>query len=93
MKFSLKPAINSWPLARVVQDCLFVPVGVWGWGRAAAQKGSVEICQVLLQLLSGSVEADPVPEFSKFAGILSAALSQRHLSGFEIAQLEFYHLY
>ena len=32
-------------------------------------------------------------EFFKFAGILSAALSQYHLSGFEIAQLEFYHLY
>ena len=28
-------------------------------------------------------------EFSKFAGILSAALSQHHLSGFEITQLEF----
>ena len=28
-------------------------------------------------------------EFFKFAGILSAALSQDHLSGFEIAQLEF----
>ena len=27
-------------------------------------------------------------EFSKFAGILSAALSQHHFSGFEIAQLE-----
>ena len=32
-------------------------------------------------------------EFSKFAGILSAALSQRHISGFEIAQLEFHHLH
>ena len=32
-------------------------------------------------------------EFSKFVGILSAALSQHHLLGFEIAQLEFYHLY
>ena len=31
-------------------------------------------------------------EFSKFAGILSAALSQHHLSGFGIAQLELYHL-
>ena len=29
-------------------------------------------------------------EFSKFAGILSAALSQHHLSGFEIAELEFH---
>ena len=32
-------------------------------------------------------------EFSKFAGILSAALSQHHLLGFEIAQLKFHHLY
>ena len=32
-------------------------------------------------------------EFSKFAGILSAALSQHHLLGFEIAQLEFQHLH
>ena len=32
-------------------------------------------------------------EFSKFAGILSAALSQHHLSGFEVAQLEFHHLH
>ena len=32
-------------------------------------------------------------EFSKFAGILSAALKQHHLSGFEIAQLEFHHLH
>ena len=31
-------------------------------------------------------------EFSKFAGILSAALSQHHLLGFEIVQLEFHHL-
>ena len=30
-------------------------------------------------------------EFSKCAGILSAALSQHHLSGFEIAQLEFHY--
>ena len=37
---------------------------------------------------------DGIPvEFSKFAGILSAALSQHHLSGFEIAQLEFHHLH
>ena len=32
-------------------------------------------------------------QFSKFAGILSAALSQHHLSGFKIAQLEFHHLH
>ena len=32
-------------------------------------------------------------EFSKFAGILSAALSQHLLLGLEIAQLEFHHLH
>jgi len=32
-------------------------------------------------------------EFPKFAGILSAALSQHHLSGFERAPLEFHHLH
>ena len=30
-------------------------------------------------------------EFPKFAGIWSAALSQHHPLGFEIAQLEFHH--
>ena len=32
-------------------------------------------------------------EFSKFAGMLGAALSQHLLLGFEIAQVEFYHLH
>ena len=32
-------------------------------------------------------------EFSKFAGILSTALSQHNFLGFERAQLEFYHLH
>ena len=32
-------------------------------------------------------------EFSKFPGILSVALSQHHLSGFEIAHLQFHHLH
>ena len=32
-------------------------------------------------------------EFFKFADILSAALSQHHLIGSEIAQLEFHHFY
>ena len=35
----------------------------------------------------------PLTEFSQFAGILSAALSQHHLSGFETAQLEFHQLH
>ena len=32
-------------------------------------------------------------KFSKFAGMPSAALSQHHVSGFEIAPLEFHHLH
>ena len=32
-------------------------------------------------------------EFSKFSGILSSALQQHFLSGFEIAQLEFHHFH
>ena len=35
----------------------------------------------------------PPAEFSKFADLLSSALSQHHLSGFEMAQLEFHHLH
>ena len=38
-------------------------------------------------------EGMAIAEFSKFAGILHAALSQHHLLGFEIAQLEFHHLH
>ena len=34
-----------------------------------------------------------IAEFSRCADILSAALSQHHLLGFEIAQLEFHHLH
>ena len=32
-------------------------------------------------------------EFSKFVSLLNVALSQHHLSGFGIAQLEFHHLH
>ena len=32
-------------------------------------------------------------EFSKFADILNAALSQHNLLGFEVAHLEFHHLH
>ena len=34
-----------------------------------------------------------ITEFSRFAGILSTALWQHHLLGFEIAQLEFHYLH
>ena len=34
-----------------------------------------------------------IAEFSKFGGVLSVALSQHDLLGFEITQLEFHHLH
>ena len=40
-----------------------------------------------------SILAWNADEFSKFAGTLSAALTQHHLSGFERAQLEVCHLH
>ena len=48
--------------------------------------------EFLLQNLTFSSPV-AIAEFSKFAGILSAAVSQHHLLGFEIAQLEFHHLH
>ena len=47
----------------------------------------VELFQILKD------DAVATAEFSKFAGLLSAALSKHHLSGFEIVQLEFHHLH
>ena len=35
----------------------------------------------------------PTAEFSNFAGILRAVFPQHHLSGFEIAELGFYHFH
>ena len=59
--------------------------------------GSLNILWYCLSLgLEGKlIFSSPVAtaEFSKFADILSAALSQHHLLGFEIAQLEFHHLH
>ena len=45
--------------------------------------------------VGGAIFSSPVAtaELSKFAGVLSAAVSQHHLLGFDIAQLEFHHLH
>ena len=42
-------------------------------------------CHFLLQCVKVKSESEVAPEFSKFSGILNAALSQHHLLGFEIA--------
>ena len=52
-----------------------------------------EHCLALTFVEIGMKTDSATAEFSQFAGILSVALSQYHLLEFEIAQLEFHHLY
>ena len=65
----------------------------WALGSITMNKpsGGDRIPVELFQIVKDDAVA--TAEFSKFAGILSAALSQHHLSGFEIAQLECHHLH
>ena len=64
----------------------------WAWGQSPSPcRGRSPAHHTIPRVCFSSPEG--TAEFSKFAGILSAALSQHHLSGFEIAQLEFYHLH
>ena len=70
---------------------------LWWWVRWVQLCGSLSI---LWPCLSLGPEwkltfASPVAtaSFSRFAGTQCAALSQHHLLGFEIAQLEFHHLH
>ena len=80
-----------WGLAWRILSITFEPV------RWVQLCGSLSILWICLSLgLEWKLTfSSPVAtaEFSKFAGILSAALSQHHLSGFEIAPLEFHHLH
>ena len=65
---------------------------VTGVQNVSCLKCEVSIVMLPMRLLTFS---SPVAtaEFSKCAGILSEALSQHHLSGFETAQLECHHLH
>ena len=73
------------------------------WAHFTSVRWVPQLCgslSTLLHCLSLGLEwkltfssPEATAEFSIFAGILSAALAQRYLSGFEIAQLEFHHLH
>ena len=90
--FSISPSMN-------IQD--WSPLEWTGW--ISLRLRWMQLCgslSILWHCLSLGLEwkltfSSPVgtAEFSKFAGILSAALSQNHLSGFEIAQLGFHHVH
>ena len=58
-------------------------------GSSAFSKSSLNIWKFMVHVLlkPGLENFEHTVEFSKFAGILSAALSQHHLLGFEIVQL------
>ena len=83
-------------------SCLGNSIGYSPWGRK--ESDTTEWLQFSLSILwhcpSFMLEwkltfSNPMAaaEFSKFVGILSTALSQHHLLGHEIAQLEFLHLH
>ena len=68
--------------------------------RAFEMSEIVQYLNILWHCLLGGLEwkltfSSPVAptEFSKFAGLLSSALSQHNLLGFQIAQLEFHYLH
>ena len=63
-----------------------------------ANKAEIDVFLELLCFLGIGMKADllwpqDTAEISKFDNVLSAALSQHHLLGFEIAQLELHHLH
>ena len=59
---------------------------------SVVQYGTGELLLIYRSLSFNTYLNVTTAEFSKFAGILSEAISQHHLSGFEIAQLGFHHL-
>ena len=65
------------------------------WNECIRAVGSILWHCLSLELEWKLTFSSPVAtaDFSKFAGILSAAFSQHHLLGFEIAQLGFHHLH
>ena len=52
-----------------------------------------QLTSLKIQIIFTNLSASTDFRFSKVAGISSAAFSQHHLLGFEIAQLEFHHLH
>ena len=94
-----KSSLNTW---KFMVQVLLKP-GLENFEHYFASMKWVQLCDslnIVWHCLSLELEwkltfSSPVAtaEFSKFASILSAALSQHHLLGFEIAQLEIHHLH
>ena len=94
-----KTSLNIW---KFTVHVLLKP-GLENWALIYQRVRWLQLCSslsILWHCLSLGLEwkltsSSPVAtaEFSKLAGMLSAAFSQHHLLGFEIAQLEFHHLH
>ena len=81
------------PLKRSLKDFEHCLASMWNECNCVVNMNILWHCPSLdwnEKIFSSPVATD---DFSKFAGILSAGLSQHHLLGFEIAPLEFYHLH
>ena len=95
-----KSSLNIWKFS--LSSCT-IEASLEFWALLCQHVRWVQLCSslnILWHCLSLGLEwkltfSSPVAtaEFSKFVGMLSAALSQHRLLGFEIAQLEFYHLH
>ena len=94
-----KPSLNIWKftvpvlLKPSLENFEHYSASVWNECSCAVVWAFFGIAFLWLEWKLTFLSPVATAEFSQFAGILSAALSQHHLSGFEIAQLEFHHLH
>ena len=77
----------AWRILRITLLACEISATVWQFEHSLALPFLGLECKLIFYSPVATVE------FSKFAGILSAALSQLHLLGFEWALLEFHHLH
>ena len=80
----------AWRILRITLLACEISAIVWSWEHSLA----LPFFGIGMQLTFSSPVA--TAEFSKFAGVLSATLTQHlthNLLGFEMAQLEFHHLH
>ena len=92
---------HIWKTQQWPQDwerSVFIPIPKKGNAKECSNDHTIAFIshasKVMLKILQASLQQYTMNcEFPKFAGIMSAAFSQHHLLGFEIAQLKFHHLH